>query len=129
MLVGHLLRCSILRSISCEAVLDERVYVYTEVHPAVAHDSLVRNSCVHLIHYYTLCTIAKHQPSSSLKMDKKTNDLSEYKCKNGSSNYRVIFRNFDTYIMLVPHMKLKREGLAGGYVELEDEELVYDVET
>ena len=31
--------------------------------------------------------------------------------------------------MLVPHMKLKREGLAGGDVELEDEELVYDVET
>ena len=62
-------------------------------------------------------------------MDKKTNDLSEYKCKNGSSTYRVIFRNFDTYIMLVPHMKLKREVLAGGYVELEDEELVYDVET
>ena len=31
--------------------------------------------------------------------------------------------------MLVPHMKLKREGLARGYVELEDEELVYDVET
>ena len=31
--------------------------------------------------------------------------------------------------MLVPHMELKREGLAGGYVELEDEELVHDVET
>ena len=75
-LVGHLLRCSILRGISSEAILDERVYVDAEVHPAVAHDSLVRNSCMHLIHYYTLGTIAKHEPSSSLKMDKKTNDLS-----------------------------------------------------
>ena len=70
-LAGDLLRCSILRCISCEAVLDERVYVDAEVHPAVAHDSLVRNSCMHLIHYYTLGAIAKHEPSSSLKMDKK----------------------------------------------------------
>ena len=41
---------------------------------------------------------------------------------------RSFFEKF-TYIMLVPHMELKREGLAGWYVELEDEVLVYDVET
>ena len=69
-LAGNLLRCSILRCISCEAVLDERVYVDAEVHPAIAHDSLVRNSSMHLIHYYTLRTIAKHKSPSSLKMVK-----------------------------------------------------------
>ena len=127
-LVGYLLRCPILRGISCEAVLDERVYIDAEVHPAVTHDSLVRNSCMHLIYHYTLRTIAKHQPSPSLKMETKTNDLSKLVAKT-VVHHIGSFSEITTYIMLVPHVKLKREGLARGHIELEDEKLVHDVET